>query len=67
MGMSGDVMSQRSLRSLDLKIPPAGVGAGAAMILVKAFQDFTWLKNSGPFTVKSSLWNLILNLFNYCT
>lgn len=55
MGMSGDVMSQRSLRSLDLKIPPAGVGAGAAMILVKAFQDFTWLKDSRPFTVKSSL------------
>lgn len=23
------------------------------------------LKNSGPFTVKSSLWNLILNLFKY--
>lgn len=39
--------------------------ADAGMVLAKAFQDFTWLKNSRPFTVKSSLWNLILILFKY--
>ena len=31
----------------------------------RAFQDFTGLKNSRPFTVKSSLWSLILILFKY--